>query len=1287
MAKKHNSINDLESQRMRNNANALEILTKLDQSVNSNEEFVTITTTNSNNQEVNSQIPTVGFMKQRLDQVVKMLKTLAGLNDNESTIEIANNTFKRFISADINKEPNSMSEVNNISTFKTEPNWIFEEFLNPLISVEVDLTNKIADNTRYIESKRFIVKFNKIRTLNEETGEETEELTEDGQTRLTEFENLYKDKNDIDIVEFSTWLDSPGIVNSENEFLIDTSQNKIEPNRLQYKGDFTVKATEIDSVNKKLWYILDNLTYYDISNPLVQPKPIDLKVGDLINVNPNEPNKLSTTVYKVVEISTITSEFRVRFELVFGEEPIHVRTNAISYYSERVPSRTCKINVGFDEYSVLFLRQIGQESNIVSLDWSPGVGFYTNDLRLDNQSGERFSDYYINKVNDYGAILQDLVQKKVPSLYGIKPNEPVLEESNFSVVEINSHLTQTTDAQRIRDLHNKKNSITSEITQVQRNIDKETRKLSTSSFESASDRKRIEDNIQKLSSQLNTKNESKVSAIQEILANKKNLNKIPTEYRLRGFWPMPEAIRSTKTKPQEIIQFEIWYRRLSKSGDENNILTITDLDNSAEQKASNNTTITSNISRPRVRNAAFSNWTKIKSDVRKRVQNPTTGEWQWEIEDVSDADTPNINQLDIPILPGEKIQVKVKSISEVGYPDSSLESDFSNTLEYEFPDDLNSVLNEDDFILQEAQADEIKVQFERELAARGLNIHLNTAIRDADIYYAHTPQVISSGFKDDNGRLINLYDKLLSMQNEISSLRESINRAKGKLEVYLSNNGNLQRIFNSNNIQLNINAENFYETTKIGTLSNPEDSIARTYKNNLILNNNYSLIIKNAATEANLNILSYKGYGRPDSLQPNTLAYDGSADDQTLDKGIQAIWLNSTGDILLKKIASNETKPYSDAPHWATQQNNQWIWQQIKDFNGNYIFTSSDLQPNNNYWDDGADLTNGASTMHETIINAVRNLGFYAADDGSSTQTQESLTGNPIDNISRNINWQINEDPTNGGTEVGRFGCVVLPVINTFNDIIDTSSQSIKSIRPGDTNAFTIPLNLYFKPNTGTGVYSPGTLNELFIDDKYDDNGGDLPNVNQSGNNVSQTTGSLTIQLTNTTFVKPGDRIVFNGFTNIELLQFNNKILTVKNVSVNNVEFTETISNNFTAIQESNLNLLQLHKKYENNIDIYNTEDGTISSTEGDDAFIYYNVLGRVGTDTRIVNNYFELKPTLNTPNPAEHTKKLRFFLEDENELRPFDFQITFNVTQYNQDNLNITQVGSGSGVGFATGL
>jgi hypothetical protein len=74
------------------------------------------------------------------------------------------------------------------------------------------------------------------------------------------------------------------------------------------------------------------------------------------------------------------------------------------------------------------------------------------------------------------------------------------------------------------------------------------------------------------------------------------------------------------------------------------------------------------------------------------------------------------------------VEFRVKSISEVGWPESPVESEWSEILDVEFPDDLNNVLNENDFILQEATREELIVSMNNELSAKGLDEHLSDTV-------------------------------------------------------------------------------------------------------------------------------------------------------------------------------------------------------------------------------------------------------------------------------------------------------------------------------------------------------------------------------------------------------------------------------------------------------------------------------------------------------------------------------------------------------------------------------
>src|SRR3546814_6936593 len=56
-----------------------------------------------------------------------------GVDGNPAALQIAENQFKRIVIADLNLEPKPVAALPPISVFKSDPNWIFDSFLNPQI--------------------------------------------------------------------------------------------------------------------------------------------------------------------------------------------------------------------------------------------------------------------------------------------------------------------------------------------------------------------------------------------------------------------------------------------------------------------------------------------------------------------------------------------------------------------------------------------------------------------------------------------------------------------------------------------------------------------------------------------------------------------------------------------------------------------------------------------------------------------------------------------------------------------------------------------------------------------------------------------------------------------------------------------------------------------------------------------------------------------------------------------------------------------------------------------------
>ena len=83
----------------------------------------------------------------------------------------------------------------------------------------------------------------------------------------------------------------------------------------------------------------------------------------------------------------------------------------------------------------------------------------------------------------------------------------------------------------------------------------------------------------------------------------------------------------------------------------------------------------------------YSAWNPLESRTLKKVEN-SDGTLTWEIPILDSVDDININQVSIPIIEGESIEIKVKPITEAGYPISSKTTDWSEILRVDFPNDL-----------------------------------------------------------------------------------------------------------------------------------------------------------------------------------------------------------------------------------------------------------------------------------------------------------------------------------------------------------------------------------------------------------------------------------------------------------------------------------------------------------------------------------------------------------------------------------------------------------------------
>jgi len=845
------------------NKNAVEIMTSLNDVVTDRNSTVDVNLLNEDGTTTTYYLPTVGQLKSEIDVANRNIAKLAGLTDNNVYVSDGTTMRKVYVD-DLNREPEPINELNNVNKFVSINNSFFESLANPMLAVNINLTDKIDRKINKVLSRRYIVKF-----IKDDEGI----LTEDGELSKEDFNEKFLNRNDIYLEDFLSWYnnqDNKGILKTNNNQPYDEQVFDMDYDELEYYGVFDIIGTDNDSVNKKMWYFLSTLTYYNYSGSTRTLAP-----GDQLIIN----KKNSATKWVIKEVSTAKSNYRVRLERLEGLDAVPIMNSGLKIYSPELSSKNIKVSIGFDEYNLIFIKPINTDANILSSTWSLGTCYYSNDLYLNTNDTISMTKYYTETVFDYGTLLRDMIVKNIPSKYGVTPNIPNLDLENFKVVQINKHVTDTPNLTNIKKLSSQKISIKSRLEQVNDSITEKTREVNTASFNSTSDQTRARNELDTLISEQESTTKQLSSTVKQIMG----LDTVSTtsnKYRIRGFWSFPEpqytGYEGYKRK-QEVVQFKIRYRYSSKSGSEpttesfnfvgtqqrysaaSSQQTANDTSRLSSQSASAaQTSNGSSFSNPDVvsenvqTTAYFSNWNEILSDARTRKYQSSLDTWYWEIEDVSDADTPNINQLDIPVQKGEKVEIKVQSISEVGWPDAPLNSKWSDVVVIEFPDDLSEIGDENSFLLSELRNDQLLIAFQEQFGALGLTKHLQESFYHNDVYIAHMDNSLGTKFKDSSGNMIILSDYLTLLTDRIESLEEQVSRAKGELNVRLFNRTSEYKLLNGSTTNLNVIVEN--HATKV------EDATDRHYKNLRYKITDFYLRFDNIAKSSQLGLLSYRNY-------------------------------------------------------------------------------------------------------------------------------------------------------------------------------------------------------------------------------------------------------------------------------------------------------------------------------------------------------------------------------------------------------------------------------------------
>ena len=517
----------------------------------------------------------------------------------------------------------------------------------------------------------------------------------------------------------------------------------IHKQQIYYFGKFSIENIEQQQGQTDIFNItLSDIKYTSLSNI---GNNINLKNDDIL-VSEDGQNKyqikMIDTLLRIVTIQKIGgySAPKVGENLLFNEKIQSDKDEQI-----QLPVKPNQKLIVF--FSTENKRNISYPSDGLVID--------TTDFKVTVNSDIYTIDEYFQKyVQNFSNYLEALINDTtIPYSLGVKPSKPILVPTNFKVVQINKHLIDNKTQQTITELNKKKQSIQNDIEYKQTIINQTQNEIDTLKYTSIEDKNYRLNKILQLRNEINTLKSNLLTVTRDIdnNAEKFGLKNISPKYKAIGFWNMESSLFSSKTRPQHIIKYEVMYRYLTKDVDVSDTTTYKMIDNGKE--------IT----------VAFSDWILLNTRTLNKVAG-ADGELRWEQPLLDSVNDININQAAISINEGESIEIKVRAVTEAGWPIAPMKSEWSETLRIDFPDDLKN--NNLQATVYQNNIDLNKAEFNELLVNLGLVSHISGTIKESEKTFLHAANDIASGQYTPEQKNIPLDVCIKNILNDIKLLKQ-----------------------------------------------------------------------------------------------------------------------------------------------------------------------------------------------------------------------------------------------------------------------------------------------------------------------------------------------------------------------------------------------------------------------------------------------------------------------------------------------------------------------------------
>ena len=677
-------------------------------------------------------------------RVERAENTISKFTQGKGVVETDDGTYRKIKVTNVSRPPEAISSLAFSNVFNIDPNWFFESLQYPRCTVSIDLTDKIDEDSDRVYVTRIIL--------------------DRSNTDILDYYNTNIANKPVGYAALITMLEKDGITYKE-----DKDEIKLPLTYEKYYGEFRIVNTKLIQDNKgvsRLWYFLDTLSYSEVNEA-----GIAVSTGNILSVN--DKVRFNNSLYSVLEVDQSQNCVRLGYDI--GYETLG-NGDILEFYNAPFSSKVVNIGIGINEIDIVYVKGINEEYNLIAKDWSNPISFITNDLVFDGNTNITFEEYYSKNVADFGkSWIAQIKEGQRHAYNGSTPRVPVINVDDLQVVQINTQLDATLD----KETYNK---LTSEIAQTKSNISAVRTTIATNKdllIQSSDEdvRKNIQNIINSDTETLNSLTTQYNSLVEELntLLNETGVINYSPKYHIRGFFAIPEPVNE-----QQVIGFDIMYRYLHT--DETGIKL-----NTYEYTDSNDI----------VQTGVFTDWNIVESSILEKVFDVENDRFIWKNESSADGSKININQIDIPIRNGEKVEIKVRSISEAGYPSNPLKSSWSQSVIISFPDNLTS--NDTvTTILDSVKSDMTAVVLQETMSAAGVYTHL----ADGNSTYKHTAKNISytDSSTDENSKTtlteMSLQDKVdalsklivdarKSFDDEVKLLKETVNNSINEIKVVI----------------------------------------------------------------------------------------------------------------------------------------------------------------------------------------------------------------------------------------------------------------------------------------------------------------------------------------------------------------------------------------------------------------------------------------------------------------------------------------------------------------------